>query len=199
MIILRRSRFLVLDFLGDGVPRCSNDILKGTGLSGPTVLGQLRRCWEDGLVIRTDKPSMGPLTVFRGRNGKSVVNRPFHLYTVPRGEGGEIVVDGRRFVEYDEKFLDPRGGGSLSKAERVIDFLRENVDKAWFSREVVEGIRRVIDVGLMSMDNSCTKNPERIRWARVVSQAVSVANKVLKDKEIEELSARIDLLERLRQ
>jgi hypothetical protein len=50
-------------------------------------------------------------------------------------------VEGRRFVPYSEEYLDPRGGGSVSKAKRVLDFLRENQSKAFYTTDVAESLK----------------------------------------------------------
>ncbi|MBW1933237.1 MAG: hypothetical protein JRI56_09560, partial [Deltaproteobacteria bacterium] len=46
----------------------------------------------------------------------------------------------RRYVAYAEEHLDPRGGGGVSKAQRIIDYLEEHRDEAYFSSEVVEAL-----------------------------------------------------------
>ena len=43
-------------------------------------------------------------------------------------------------MAYSKEHLDPRGGGSVSKARRVLDFLRENGDRAFFSVDIVEAL-----------------------------------------------------------
>ena len=44
-----------------------------------------------------------------------------------------------RYVGFSEEYLDPRGGGSVSKASRVMDF-QENPGEAYFSREVSKAL-----------------------------------------------------------
>ena len=43
-------------------------------------------------------------------------------------------------MSFSEEHLDPRGGGGVSKASRVLGFLRENVGSAFFSRDVVDAL-----------------------------------------------------------
>ena len=52
----------------------------------------------------------------------------------------DVVVDGRRHVGFLEEYLDPRDGGGISKAQRVLGFLKENRDGAFFSKDVVEAL-----------------------------------------------------------
>jgi len=78
--------------------------------------------------------------VFKGRNGFKSHVLPYHLY-IPMAEGvEEVTVDGRVYVGFDEEYLDARGGGSMSKAKRVLGFLEENGDGAFFSKEIVEAL-----------------------------------------------------------
>jgi hypothetical protein len=63
--------------------------------------------------LRTAEPIYGVERVFRGRGGVGHQTRPYHLYVL-RAEGVDsLVVDGRRFVAYDERYFDPRGVGVL--------------------------------------------------------------------------------------
>ena len=52
----------------------------------------------------------------------------------------EVVVDGRQYVGFSREHLDPRGGGGVSKARRILDFLREKGDRAFFSRDLVDAL-----------------------------------------------------------
>ncbi|MHA1840181.1 MAG: hypothetical protein ACTSYO_09550 [Candidatus Ranarchaeia archaeon] len=89
--------------------------------------------------------------VRRGRGGSSFHNRPYHLYLLRPDDLDEVVVGGRRYVGFSEEYLDPRGGGaSVSKAQLILGFLKEHRDRAWFSREVADGLAdrgvRLVDV-----------------------------------------------------
>jgi hypothetical protein len=44
-------------------------------------------------------------------------------------------------MPYFTENLDPRGGGALSKAKMIINFLRKHSDKAWFSKEISEALK----------------------------------------------------------
>ena len=78
--------------------------------------------------------------VFGGRGGASENTRPFHLYIL-KPEGVESVeVEDRRFVGYARKHLDHRSGG-VSKALRILDFLVEHRDEAFFSRDVIDSLK----------------------------------------------------------
>jgi len=123
-----------------GVVSC-RDVIRETGLSRGQVYGSMARCWRGGYVLRTAEAVHESERVFKGRAGVSVHNRPHHLYVLGPEGSGELVLEGRRFVAFSEEYLDPRGGGGVSKAQRIMGFLEENGDRAFFSTEVVEALK----------------------------------------------------------
>jgi hypothetical protein len=144
------SRRLILGILADGKPRGLRDIVKASGLSEDVVSANLYRCWKGGFLLRTKKPIYEQERVFRGRAGWSRNTRPYHLYVL-RPKGIEYrEVDGREFVAFKKEFLDARGGGAKSKAKAILDFIRENCDKALFSKEIAGSLEdenvRISDV-----------------------------------------------------
>ena len=62
-----------------------------------------------------------------------------------------MVVGGREFVPYGREFLDVRGGGKngASKSSRVLGLLRDNLDSAFYSTEI---IRRLSEFGVGASD-----------------------------------------------
>lgn len=67
--------------------------------------------------------------------------RPYHPYMVkPEGKNA-VVLDGHHFVSYDPKYLDVRGGGKISKAQRILNHIRKHKDQAFFSRDVFEALK----------------------------------------------------------
>ncbi|HUS78176.1 MAG TPA: hypothetical protein VM050_05895, partial [Patescibacteria group bacterium] len=134
------SRGLILGALMDGDPMSCRDIMEATGLGRSQVYGAISRCWRSGLVLRTEEAILEHERVFRGRRGVSRHLHPYHLYVL-RPEGvDEASIDGRRFVCFSVDHLDPRGGGSFSKARRILGFLEENGDEAFFSTDVVKAL-----------------------------------------------------------
>jgi hypothetical protein len=51
-------------------------------------------------------------------------------------------VDGREFVKYAKEHLDVRGGGKVSKAQRILNFIEENRDRAFFSTEIASALKK---------------------------------------------------------
>jgi hypothetical protein len=135
-----RSRAAILAVLVGGRPVSCRELIEETGFSRSRVYATLDRCWRRGLVLRTVAPIYYPERVVKGRGGVSQHTRPFHLYLL-RPEGvDDVEIKGWRYVGFSEEYLDPRGGGGVSKARRVLDFLRENGDKAFFSRDVADAL-----------------------------------------------------------
>jgi len=135
------SRGGVLGALFEASPLSCREIIERTGLSRSQVYNALYRCWRSGLVLRTRDTIYERERVFRGRKGSSSHMLPYHLYVPGDGDLKEVTLGGRLFVGFSEEYLDPRGGGSVSKAKRVLGFLAEHRDGAFFSREVVEALR----------------------------------------------------------
>ena len=110
-------------------------------MSRAQVYNALYRCWKLGLVLRTKDAIYEHERIFKGRAGVSQNTRPYYLYIL-RPEGRDVVeLEGRRFVVYAKKHLDVRGGHGVSKAQRILDFLREHGDEAFFSRDIVEALK----------------------------------------------------------
>lgn len=82
----------------------------------------------------------------------------------------------------------------------IATILQENVVKKDLDMplkrvELLTAIQRVLDLALEKIDNRYTKNKERIKWSRIIVQAVSSGNRVLRDQDLEELANRVKILE----
>jgi len=127
--------------LGDHKPKSAREVVEASRLSEKVVYNALYRCWKEGSVLRTKKPLYEYERIFKGRGGMSGTTRPYHIYVLrPKGKDS-LSMNGHEFVKYGKKFLDARGGGSESKAQMILDFLKQNGDRAWFSREVAEALK----------------------------------------------------------
>lgn len=47
----------------------------------------------------------------------------------------------RRFIGYSKEHLDQRGGGRISKAHMILNFLKECREEALFSKDIVEALK----------------------------------------------------------
>ena len=136
----KASRELVLSALGDHRPRSSRGVAEATKLSQSSVYNALALCWRHGLVLRTAQPIYKHERIFKGRGGLTQTTRPYHLYLLSPEGVDSTVVDGRHFVKYDPKYLDVRGGGKVSKAQRILNYVKENRDNAFFSTEIADAL-----------------------------------------------------------
>jgi hypothetical protein len=79
--------------------------------------------------------------IFKGRGRVRKNTKSFYLYMLrPKGRRS-FYKDGHRFVSYHEKYLGIRGSKGRSNAQLILDFLRENSDKAIFSTEIAKALK----------------------------------------------------------
>jgi hypothetical protein len=143
----------VLAALADGKPKSARDIINITDIDEKTISHLLSNLWRKHLILRTDKPLFEYSKQFKGRAGFKSNTRMFHLYVIngQRGQGeGErvgteaipFVIDGHRFVQFHPEYSDKRGNrGSKSKAQLILNFLKENSDKAFYSTEIFNALK----------------------------------------------------------
>jgi hypothetical protein len=142
----------ILKALKDGKPKSSQEITKITKLSSKAVWSALNEYWKKGLLLRTEKPIYKAIAVFKGRVGIRKNTRGFYPYMLrPKGKDS-VIIDGHRFVSYDERYLDIRARKGKSKARLILDFLKDNSDKAFYSTEIAEALK---DEGVLVRDVMC--------------------------------------------
>jgi len=95
----------------------------------------LRRLWKKGFILRTREPSFEFETCSRGRAGVSGYTRAINYYAV--NSGSELPAN---FVKYDERRKDGRSRDVESKADRILCYLLNNKDKAFYSNDVVKAL-----------------------------------------------------------
>lgn len=72
----------ILSVLSDGKPRTSKEISDETRLTQPSVWRGILRCWEKGLVLRSEKPIFEVSEKLRGRLGYRRNTSSFYYYVV---------------------------------------------------------------------------------------------------------------------
>ncbi len=129
----------LLAVLSSGIPKSRKQIVDETGLDDVVGVG-LWRLWKGGYILRTKKPLKERSKIFKGRAGVSGNLRSYHLYVLRPASKDLLMVQGLEFVRYEKKHLDRRGYGE-SKAKLILRFLKENGDRAFYSKEIVEALK----------------------------------------------------------
>ncbi len=132
----------MLAVLSDGKPHSLREVVAETGLTDGAAGNALRRLWEAGRLLRTSRPIYEPETLFKGRAGLRKNLRPYHLYLLRLGRESSKSGEGREFVRFSQRYLDPRGGGARSKASLVIKFLKDRSKQGWYSKEIANQLSR---------------------------------------------------------
>jgi len=96
----------------------------------------LRRLWKKDLILRTKEPTFEFETCHKGRAGVVGYTRAINRYVVNNGH--EIPC---QFVKYDERKKDGRSKYVKSKASKILNFLQENKDKAFYSKDITEELK----------------------------------------------------------
>lgn len=91
----------------------------------------LRRLWKNELILRTREPVYEFETCQKGRAGVSCHVRAVNYYVLNNGH--EI---DSRFVNCDTRKKDGRSREVESKASKVLNFLKQPKDKAFYSIEI---------------------------------------------------------------
>ncbi|MCW4046403.1 MAG: hypothetical protein NWE99_02420 [Candidatus Bathyarchaeota archaeon] len=128
----------VLSVFSDGKPRSAKDVVACTGLKELRVWNGLSYWWKRGLLLRSEKPAFDNVEVFKGRGGLTRNTRTYYLYVLKPEERSSLHIEGRKFVSFRKELLDSRGARETSKAKMILDFLKENNDKAFFSVEIAK-------------------------------------------------------------
>ena len=141
----------VLTALADGRPKSARDVVTATGIDEKTIFHLLSNLWRKHLILRTDKPLFEYNKRFRGRAGFRSNTRMFYLYVINGAEQGEeiadikatpTVIDGHRFVRFSSEYSDKRGNkGNKSKAQLILNFLKHNSDRAFYSTEIFNALK----------------------------------------------------------
>lgn len=147
MTVLHLTMERVLMALSDGQPKSSAEIAELTGSNANAVWAALRRYWHKKLVLRSRVPLKESLRIFKGRAGIRRNLRSYHLYMLKTENVDSFVLSGVEFVTY--------GGGlnsnnrSNSKAGLILQFIRDNAEKAYFTIDIVKALA---DFGVKSSD-----------------------------------------------
>ena len=125
----------VYGFLVSGGVSCLRDIYRALGEEPNRVDECLRRLWKRGFILRTREPVFEFETCSKGRAGVVGYTRAINYYAV--NNGSELPAN---FVKYDERKKDGRSRDVESKACGILDYLRNNKEKAFYSNDIVKAL-----------------------------------------------------------
>ena len=137
----------LLSLMSDGKPRSTREVTERLGVTTRAAESACCRYWKAGLLLRSEKPLHEANRVFAGRAGTSYNTRSFYLFVLGNG-GEEAVADNVRFLSHSStpRTVKP------NKAQLVLNFLRENSDKAFYTTEIAARLKEsgvtIRDVGV---------------------------------------------------
>jgi hypothetical protein len=139
---------LIISAMADGKPRSAQDIVNATSLDKSKVWTVVSKLWRAGVVLRTDKAISENCKRFRGRHGTTSNTRLYHQYVLNNlyrrvgSEPQDCSIDGHRFVPFSSEYSDKRGSrGEKSKARLILNFLKDNSDRAFYSTEIYNTLK----------------------------------------------------------
>jgi len=130
-------------------PKSAKEIVAATRLDEKNVWDGLSYWWKRGELLRSEKPVFESNKAFKGRRGHRRNTRAYYLYVIKKGDRESASIDGRRYVTLSKGLKDARGTRGGSKAQSVIDYLKEHADIATFSTEIAKAL---VERGVMARD-----------------------------------------------
>jgi hypothetical protein len=136
-----RTESVIVNVLSDGNPRSFRDIVETSRLGYKSAESALRRLWKSGAVMRTVETAKERNRIFKGRGGIRANLRSYHLYLLaPSRNSNSLNLNGTKFIRYNKR-LAKKNVNEVSKAQLVLNFLEENSDKAFYSKEIVDALK----------------------------------------------------------
>jgi len=141
MVPWRPTQNKILAVLSDGIPKTSSEVASLSGLSKSSVWKGLRRCWENGYILRSDEPVYESVERFRGRKGIRKNTRGYYKYVIDPKGAGRLSVERVKYISYSDEQVDNRGARKESKSQQILRFLREHLGNAYFSKDIYEALK----------------------------------------------------------
>jgi hypothetical protein len=141
------SRDRLLCLLADGKPRCTREVREELRLTKKAAESVCRTYWKTGLLLRSEKPLLERNGSFAGRAGTSYNTRHYHLYLLDKRHD-ETAIDDIRFLSFARTPKIRRE----NKSQLIMQFLRDNPDRAFYTSQIVE---RIKDKGVRISDIAC--------------------------------------------
>ena len=126
----------LLSLMSDGKPRSMREVSERLGVTARAAESVCPRYWKAGPLLRSEKALHESCKVFAGRAGTSYNNRNFYLYLLGNGDE-EAVAEEIRFLSHSNTPRTVRP----NKAQLVLDFLRENGNRAFYTTEIAARLK----------------------------------------------------------
>jgi DNA-binding MarR family transcriptional regulator len=188
----------IVDFLRSRTSCSLRDLYEALEETPEHVGECLDRLWLRGLILRTKQASYVFETANKGRGGVFGYTRAFNRYAL--NDGRDLPSD---FVKYEDRYKDGRNLGFESKASKVLTFLKNHSDQAFYSKSIVEelkvkpcdimaNVRRFEKQGLVFVRGYQSHDARRNKWIIDIQNGRPLATIVQMSKEIQKAT----LLER---
>jgi len=141
------SRDRLLCLLADGKPRCTREVREELQVTSKAAENVCQHYWKTGLLLRSERPLLERNGSFAGRAGTSYNTRFYHLYLLDNRHD-ETIIDNIRFLSFAKTPKIQRE----NKAQLIMQFLRDNPDKAFYTTQIGE---RLKDKGVTINDMAC--------------------------------------------
>jgi hypothetical protein len=127
------SRDKLLELMSDGKPRSSRDVAEQLHFTARAAESVCYRCWKAGLLLRTEKPIHERNSKFVGRAGHRYNTRSYYLFVLQDGSDATDV-ENLTFLSFSKtpRTVKP------NKAQIILNFLRENGDRAFYTSELAK-------------------------------------------------------------
>jgi len=127
------SRNKLLELLSDGKPRGSRDVAESLDFTHRAAESVCYRGWKAGLLLRAEKPIRELNSTFAGRAGHRYNTRSYYLFTL-QNDSEEEEVQKLKFLSFAKtpKII------KSNKSQIILNFLRENVDRAFYTTDIAK-------------------------------------------------------------
>jgi len=126
----------VYEYLRAEGPASLRDVYEALNENASNVDDCLRRLWKKDHILRTREPTFEFTTDHKGRAGLVSYTRAINYYVMNNGHDIPS-----RFVKYNERKRDGRSREIESKATKILKFLNEHEDTAFYSVDIKEALK----------------------------------------------------------
>ena len=137
--------------MSDGRPRSSRNVAEQLHFTDRAAESVCYRSWKAGLLLRSIRPIRERNRTLAGRSGSRYNTRSYYLFVLHNGSD-EAELESLKFLSFSGT---PRIARP-NKSQLILSFLRENVDKAFYTSEIAKLLRDQAGNNLYYNTNSIT-------------------------------------------